>query len=287
MKFLIMILPLALLIGCKSGPVVDDTSGIPQVATVAKMPTTVEEAVASDYRSTENRPRDVYRHPLETLNFFGLKPEMSVVEISPGAGWYLEILAPYLSGKGQYTAALPPSNNDYMAKLNDKILSWVKAHPELEGKIKTSIFNPPSEMELVTPTGSADMVLTFRNVHNWMSKGNEQAAFNGFFKALKPGGILGVVEHRADPKAKADPLAKSGYVSEADIIRFAKKAGFKLDAKSEINANPKDSKDHPEGVWTLPPSYRLGDKDREKYAAVGESDRMTLRFVKPANSKKR
>lgn len=279
MKSIALGLALFLLQGCQSGSKTQESASASQIKT---RPTTIAEAVASEYRTPEHRARDQYRNPVETLTFFGLKPEMSVVEISPGTGWYLEILAPLLSEKGQYTAALPASSNEYMAKMNAKVSAWIAKHPELEAKIKTSVFNPPTQLELITPEGSADMVLTFRNVHNWMAKGNEQAVFNAFYKALKPGGVLGVVEHRADPKAKTDPLAKSGYVSEADVIRFAKKAGFKLDARSEINANPKDTKDHPEGVWTLPPVLRLGDKDREKYLAIGESDRMTLRFVKPA-----
>lgn len=242
------------------------------------LPTTIEEAANSPFRTEANRARDIYRHPVETLNFFGLKPEMTVVEISPGAGWYMEILAPLVSSKGQYIAALPPSNNEYMKRLNEKVQSWIDNHPELKDKIQTATFNPPED---IVPEGTADMVLTFRNVHNWMARGTAQEAFNAFYRALKPGGILGVVEHRANPKSKRDPKAKSGYVREADVIQMAQKAGFKLEAKSEINANPKDTKNHPEGVWTLPPTLRLGEKNKDKYLAIGESDRMTLKFVKP------
>lgn len=242
------------------------------------LPTTIEEAVAGPFRNEENRARDVYRHPVETLQFFGLQPEMTVVEISPGAGWYMEILAPLVSAKGQYIAALPPSSSEYMKKLNEKVQAWIDSHPELAGKIQTATFNPPED---IVPEGTADMILTFRNVHNWMARGNAQEAFNAFYKALKPGGVLGVVEHRANAKSKRDPKAKSGYVREADVIAMAQKAGFKLEAKSEINANPKDTKNHPQGVWTLPPTFRLGEKDKEKYQAIGESDRMTLKFVKP------
>ncbi len=242
------------------------------------LPTTIEEAVASPYRRDENRARDVYRHPVETLQFFGLTPEMTVVEITPGAGWYMEILAPLVASKGKYIAALPPSNSEYMARLNEKVQKWIDSHPELTGKIHTTTFNPPED---IAPEGTVDMVLTFRNVHNWMARGNAQEAFNAFYKALKPGGILGVVEHRANPKSRRDPKAKSGYVHEAEVIQMAQKAGFKLVAKSEVNANPKDTKNHPEGVWTLPPTLRLGEKDKEKYLAIGESDRMTLKFIKP------
>ncbi len=274
MKCLVSLLALtAFLTACQSEP--------KKEAAPPTTPKTIEEAVQSTYRSPENRARDQYRHPVETLNFFGLKPEMTVIEISPGTGWYMEILAPLLHERGQYIAALVPSeSSEHTAQLNSKVTSWIKAHPELESKIKTVSFAPPAAL---TEDGSADMVLTFRNVHNWASAGTDQAAFHSFFKALKPGGILGVAEHRANAKGKRNP--KSGYMREADIIKMAKKAGFKLDAKSEINANPKDTKDYADGVWTLPPVLRLGDKDREKYLAIGESDRMTLRFVKPVKKK--
>jgi predicted methyltransferase len=245
----------------------------------APLPATIEEAVASSYRSDANRARDPYRHPAETLHFFGLKPDMTVIEISPGAGWYMEILAPLLAQNGHYVAALVPSESgEYAAKLNAKVNEWLKNHPQVEAKIKTTTFAPPAPLG---EDGSADMIVTFRNVHNWMSAGTAQDAFKAFYKALKPGGILGVAEHRAKAKGKHDLKAKSGYVREADVIAMAKKAGFKLDAKSEINANSKDTKDYADGVWTLPPVLRLGDKDRAKYLAIGESDRMTLRFVKP------
>jgi predicted methyltransferase len=159
--------------------------------------------------------------------------------------------------------------------MNEKINNWIQGHPEL--KVKTVPLDPPNDL---VPDGTADMVLTFRNVHNWMKAGSVDTAFKTFYRALKPGGILGVVEHRLDAKSKQDPDAKSGYVSEATVKKLAKKAGFKFVAASEINANPKDTKDYPDGVWTLPPSYKLGDKDHEKYKEIGESDRMTLRFVK-------
>lgn len=257
---------------CQSGPK-------NQSSTKNMAPATIEESVASQYRTPENRQRDQYRHPIETLTFFGLKPEMTVIEISPGAGWYMEILAPLLNKNGQYIAAVPPSSgSDYLKKLNEKVQNWLSRHPELKAKVKTVEFAPPADIAVTEPV---DMILTFRNVHNWAAKGHDQAAFNSFFKALKSGGILGVVEHRASPKSKRDPQAKSGYMREADVIGLAKSAGFKLVANSEINANPKDTKNHPEGVWTLPPTLRLGEKDREKYLAIGESDRMTLKFVKP------
>lgn len=262
------------LVACKSTPEQEAPTPLP-------LPTTIEEAVSNPMRDAEMRARDQYRHPVETLKFFGLQPNMTVIEISPGNGWYTQILAPLLAANGHYVSAASPSSaGDYHKTANDKRAAWFALHPQAAGKIKTVDFMPPEHVDL--GEGTADMVVTFRNVHNWIGKGGEQAAFNAFFKALKSGGILGVVEHRADPKKKRDPKAKSGYVHEQDVINMAKKAGFKLEAQSEINANPKDTKDHPEGVWTLPPALRLKEVDREKYLAIGESDRMTLKFVKPA-----
>lgn len=269
MKLFASLLLAFTIVGCQSAP---------KAPPPKPLPTSVEEAVASSFRTAENTKRDTYRHPVETLNFFGLKPNMTVIEITPGAGWYMEILAPLLSAQGQYIAAAPKvlPDNDYVKKMVASQQAWLAAHPDL--KIKTVDFTLPGDLAVEAPV---DMILTFRNVHNWSAAGNDQAAFNAFFKALKPGGTLGVVEHRADAKSKRDPKAKSGYVREADVIAMAKKAGFKLAEKSEINANPKDTKNHPDGVWTLPPTLGLGDKDREKYLAIGESDRMTLKFVRP------
>lgn len=251
-------------------------------APASPLPTTIEDAVnSSPYRTPQNKERDKYRHPIETLNFFGLKPEMTVVEISPGSGWYMEILAPYLASKGQYIAAgfSPTTEVPFQKELNAGLESWKARYPEAGAKARRVTFAPPSE---IAPDNSADMVLTFRNIHNWMP--NEKEAFKTFFKALKPGGILGVVEHRANSKSKFDPKAKSGYVLEKHVIKIAESAGFKLQEKSEINANPKDKKNYPEGVWTLPPTLRLKEKNKEKYLAIGESDRMTLRFVKPLST---
>lgn len=251
-----------------------------KVKKVAPLPQTIEEAVSSDLRTPENRARDVYRHPVETLKFFGLEPQMTVIEVSPGAGWYLEILAPYLATQGRYIMAAPVADKPYFVAHAEKIALWKAAHPHAGAKIETAIFSPPSNIALPTDA-SADMVLTFRNVHNWMQAKGEKQAFKAFYAALKPGGVLGVVEHRASATKKSvDP--KSGYVRQNDVIKMAKAAGFRLAATSEVNANPKDTKNYPEGVWTLPPSLKLGDKDREKYLAIGESDRMTLKFVKPA-----
>lgn len=198
---------------------------------------------------------------------------MTVVEITPGNGWYMQILAPYLAQNGHYIAAYNKG-----AHGSEDMLGWMKLHPNIATNIMQNKFNPPDENH-VAADGSADMVLTFRNVHNWMSKHGEQAAFNGFFRALKSGGILGVVEHRANPKGKAS--SDTGYLKEHQVIHLAEKAGFKLVARSEINANPKDTKDYPKGVWMLPPNNRHDPKDNDKFSAIGESDRMTLKFIKP------
>jgi predicted methyltransferase len=242
----------------------------------------LKEAIAGDHRSEENRARDTYRHPYETLTFFGIRPDMTVVEIYPGRGWYSEILAPYLKGSGTFYAAQRPSNPSYEPgqRSLEAFDQKVKDAPELYGEVKRTTLTKDGD---IAPAGTADLVVTFRNLHSFMGSGTENEAFATMFKALKPGGVLGVVQHRGDPNVKQDPKAGSGYVNEDYVIALAKKAGFELAEKSEINANPKDTKDYAKGVWALPPSLRLGDEDREKYVAIGESDRMTLKFVKPAS----
>ena len=230
-------------------------------------------AVGHSNRTEANRARDRYRHPVETLSFFGVKPSDTVVEIWPGRGWYSEILGPLTQEKGTLylaTAARGLDQTKGLAAGNTAL-----AHA------RVAIF-PNADGQMKVPDGTADMVLTFRNVHNWRFGGADstQAAFNQIYAMLKPGGILAIEQHRANP-GEQDPKAASGYVTEAYVIEQAQKAGFELADRSEINANAKDTKDHPEGVWTLPPTLELGDKDREKYMAIGESDRMTLKFVKP------
>ena len=244
----------------------------------------IEAAANGAHRSDANKARNQYRHPVETLTFFGLKPNMTVVEISPGAGWYTEVIAPVVNGKGRYIAAHNnPMGSPGAQRQRTAFLEKVQASPDVYGKVAVTSFGKGIEGNLAAP-GSADMVLTFRNVHNWMGAGFAPEAFKAFYAALKPGGVLGVVEHRMpEDRPDSEDSRRSGYVKVSEVVRLAEAAGFKLAAQSEANANPKDTADHPKGVWTLPPNFAAGDTDRAKYAAFGESDRMTLKFVKPAN----
>jgi predicted methyltransferase len=236
------------------------------------------------HRARGHADRNRYRHPKETLTFFGLTPSMTVVEIWPSGGWYTEILAPLLRNKGQYyaagfaiTARRPP---EWRKSMQRELQAKLRTRPDLYDRVIVTELSIPERKE-VAPPGTADMVLTFRNVHNWMKGGYAPAMFNAMFEALKPGGVLGVVEHRAKSGASRDQMIQSGYVTESHVRDLAESSGFRFAASSEMNANPKDTKDHPLGVWTLPPSLRLGARDRAKYLAIGESDRMTLRFIKP------
>lgn len=235
----------------------------------------------AEHRSAENKARDRYRHPVETLAWFGVEPDMTVVEIFPGGGWYTEILAPYLKDKGTFYAAGndPESESEYSRKAAQRLKDKM-ASDAVYSKVNISVLAPPHKTA-IAPPNSADAVLTFRNIHNWMKAGTVDDVFNAMYAALKPGGILGVVEHRGNPSVPQHPKAGTGYVNQAYAIQLAEKAGFVLVASSEINANSSDTKDHPKGVWTLPPMLALKDKDREKYLAIGESDRFTLKFVKP------
>ncbi len=239
----------------------------------------LEEAVAGAQRSDKNKARDKYRNPIKTLNFFGFKPSMTVVEITPGGGWYTEILAPALKGKGKlYGAHYPDTGEDnYYSNSRKKLEKKLASDPVFSDVVLTD-FVPRKESDLA-PQGTADLVLTFRNLHNWQDAGVEQV-FKDAYKALKPGGVLGVVEHRL-PIGVSEEQAK-GYVSEVKTIKQAKAAGFSFGGASEVNANSKDIATYPKGVWTLPPRLAMGDKDKEKYLAIGESDRMTLKFIKPA-----
>lgn len=232
-------------------------------------------------RTTRFISRDVYRHPSATLAFFDVKSDMDVVEIWPGGGWYTEILAPHMAPGKLYAAHFPATSSlKYFRDSRSFFEEKLKAYPDLFGGVKLAEFSP-LENRLTVPDGSIDRVLTFRNVHNWLSSKSEAEAFSLFYRALKPGGILGVVEHRAKPGTDWNTMKTSGYMTEAYVIELAQRAGFLLDGRSDINANAADTTDYPKGVWTLPPTLRLKDKDRERYIAIGESDRMTLRFRKP------
>jgi predicted methyltransferase len=248
-------------------------AGVARAAPLPPSPT-LAQVVAGPQRTPAFEARDRYRHPLQVLKFEGLKPDMTVVEIWPSGGWWTEILAPYLHAHGKYYAALEQSSED--AGFRDKLATA----PQYYDHVIVTRAAPPDHWR-IAPPGSADMVLTFRNVHNWLAGGYEKQMFAAMYRALKPGGVLGLEEHRAAPGTTRKDWVKSGYVSEDFVISLARQAGFRLVAKSEIGANPKDTKDYPGGVWTLPPTLTLGQKDRAKYLAIGESDRMTLKFVKP------
>ena len=251
------------------------------VSTQETVAQSLDRILADAHRPAADRARDIYRHPKDTLLFFGLRPQMQVVEIWPEPGWYTEVIAPLVKDQGKYYAALsvPQPDNTYVTARTKAYEDRFAAHPEIYGKLELTTFGKGAGD--IAPPGSVDMVVTFRNIHNWMAGGWAPQAFAAMYKALKPGGILGVVEHRGNPDLPQDPKAKSGYVREDEAIRLIESQGFALVAKSEINANPSDTKDYTQGVWTLPPVYRLGDKDKETYAAIGESDRFTLKFVKP------
>jgi len=244
--------------------------------------TLLQQAIDGNNRSEQHKSRDQYRHPLATLAFFEVEPTMTVVEIWPGGkAWYTEILAPYLKQKGRLYAAHFSANSEipYFTKNLKKFNDKTKAQPEVYSNIIVTTLQPPQFLE-IAPRGTVDRVLTFRNIHNWMKNDQAEIVFKAMYDALKTGGMLGIVEHRALADSKQDPKALSGYVTEKHVISLAEKAGFTLLAKSEINANSKDTTTHPKGVWTLPPSLRLKDQDKEKYLAIGESDRMTLKFIK-------
>lgn len=250
----------------------------------AQVEDALQAAIAGAQRSPANVARDNARHPYATLSFFGIQPTMTVVELTPGGGWYTEILAPYLRKHGQLIVAPydPASAVAYYSKSALKLREKLDASPAIYDKVKVSIFEPPAKLAFA-PKDSVDLVLTFRNVHNWVPEGDEavKAVFGQVFNSLKPGGVFGVVDHRLPGNKLQDGKASSGYIHEAYVIKLAEAVGFKLAAKSEVNANSKDNADHPGGVWSLPPTYSLKDQDRALYEAIGESDRFTLKFVKP------
>jgi predicted methyltransferase len=266
-----LVLSVILLTACATTPATDP-------ATSAALDTILQ----GEHRAPEDRARDVYRHPKQTLEFFGIRQDMTVVEVWPGAGWYTEILAPLLKDHGKlYSALLDPASGEYAKNTVDSYREMLQLRPDLYGKvITTTLAAPPAKSE-IAPAGSADLVLTFRNLHNWMMFGWERDALAAMHAALKPGGVLGVVAHRGDPNTPQDPKAASGYVNEDYAIRMIEAAGFELVGRSELNANPKDTKNYEKGVWTLPPGF--ADSDDERYKQIGESDRFTLKFVKKAS----
>jgi len=239
----------------------------------------LDQAIDGKHRSEQNKARDNYRHPKETLHFFGFEPTMTVVEITPGGGWYTEILAPALKGHGKlYGAHYPNTGEDNYYSNSRKKLEDKLASDSIYSEVELTDF-VPRKQSILAPKGTADLVLTFRNLHNWQEDGTLQV-FKDAYAALKKGGVLGVVEHRMPKDQILAENMRSGYFPEALTVKLALKAGFTLAESSEINANPKDLAKHPKGVWTLPPSLALGDKDKAKYLAIGESDRMTLKFIK-------
>ncbi len=250
------------------------------IAGAAHADDALKAAIASKDRTPANMARDSARHPYETLTFFGIKPNMTVVELSPGGGWYTEILAPYLRDKGKLIAAgeEPTSPSEGARRYAGNLTKKLESNPAMFAKVQRGVFEPPRAYN-IAPAGSADMVVTFRNLHNWTNPPEKvKEILKQVHTVLKPGGVFGVVDHRmpASKPAKAD----SGYLHEAEVIKMVEEAGFKLAAKSEVNANPKDTADHNKGVWSLPPVLANKDVDREKYVAIGESDRMTLKFIK-------
>ena len=242
----------------------------------------ITEAMNGDHRSEAYKARNQYRHPRETLLFFGLKPDMAVIEITPGGGWYSEILAPVLRDNGVYYAAsyrITENSPAYFRRMDVNYRAKLESRQDVYGKVRLVHFDRRSP-EFVPP-GSADIVLTFRNVHNWAKAGTTQQMFRAFYEALKPGGVLGVIDHRARPGTTFSEQIASGYMDQDYVIGLARDAGFQLGAQSQINANPKDMADHPGGVWNLPPSLRnVAPDDAERMRGIGESDRMTLKFIK-------
>jgi predicted methyltransferase len=269
---------LALLGGCATthgdAPAAPSAAVATPPAASADSEAKLRAVLAMPHRSEANRHRDQYRHPVETLSFFGLRDDMNVVEIWPGGGWYTEVLAPFLKDKGKLAVTNTAKGKKYADML--------AAAPDVYGKVETRLIDPPKDLNF-GPDGSADMLVTFRNIHGWRAddKPYDDRIYAAAYKVLKSGGVLGIEEHRAKPGADPAELKDTGYVSEEWVIKRVQEAGFRFVGKSEVNANPKDTKDYKEGVWTLPPSLRLKDVDKDKYLAIGESDRMTLKFVKP------
>jgi predicted methyltransferase len=252
-------------------------AGLGFVAAPAFAATGLAGAIASPRRSPANVKRDRYRHPLALLEFFGLEPTQSVLEIEPGAGYWTEILAPYLKAKGHYTAAIP-SDTPEAQKEQTYFLKKLGADPRDFSQVSTIALTPG---QALGDAASYDFVLSCRNLHNWLKAGTAPVVLGAIFTALKPGGIFGIEDHRASTSMPQDPQAKNGYVRQDYAQKLIETAGFQFVESSEIGANPKDTKNYPDGVWDLPPSLKQGAVNRSKYLAIGESDRWTLKFVKP------
>lgn len=259
-------------------------AGCAMTSTLQATAQALDNILGDAHRPEADRARDRDRHPKDTLLFFGIRPEMTVLEVWPEPGWYTDIIAPLVRERGKYYAAViePDPASQYITARLEAYRKKVASDPTLYGN--PTVVTLPSNGGDVVPPGTVDLVVTFRNLHNWMAGGTAPRVLATIFKALKPGGVLGLVDHRGNPNVTQDPLAKSGYVNEQYAIELIQAQGFRLLGSSEVNANPKDTKDYEQGVWTLPPTYRLGDKDREKYAEIGESDRFTLKFEKPRAS---
>ena len=261
------------------------TAALLAAAPASAADTALQAAIAGTQRTPANVARDPARHPYETLSFFGIAPTQTVVELTPGGGWYTEILAPYLRERGQLILAGedPASTVAYKQRGAARMKAKLEAQPATYDKVQVAVFDAETDKLQYAKPGSADMVVTFRNVHNWVQLGDAKtvAVFKSAFDVLKPGGVLGLVDHRRPVAQAQDEKAGSGYLHQAYVIKQAERAGFKLAGTSEVNANPKDKADHPNGVWALPPTYANKDVDKARYEAIGESDRMTLKFVKP------
>jgi predicted methyltransferase len=239
-------------------------------------------ALALPHRSAGNRARDTHRHPYETLRFLGLRPTLTVLELTPGGGWYTEVLAPYLRPQGQFAVAhfAKEGGSEGMRRARSNFEARVAKQPELYDRMRIGTLPVEGRFPDLGEDGSFDLVLTFRNVHNWLEDKSLDSKLLACQRLLKTGGVLGVVDHRASPGTAIETQMKTGYVTEALMEERARAAGFTLAARSEVNANPRDTKDHVNGVWSLPPTFAGKEVDRERLAAIGESDRFTHRYVK-------
>ena len=256
--------------------------GLNTTPVIADVAEGLETIINNKHRVESNRQRDQYRHPKETLQFFGIQPSMTVIEIWPGKGWYTEILAPWLKqGGGEFIAAGFPQNSGplWRQEMQQEYQYWLYASPEHYDEVDIVEIGPP-DLWTLGPDESVDAVLTFRNVHNWVKGGYDNDMFTAMYQVLKSGGILGLVDHRAKKDTDIEMMNRSGYLTEALIIKMAEQAGFRLKKKTELNGNPLDDREHPKGVWTLPPTLRLGDENKAEYLAIGESDRTTFLFIK-------